>query len=530
MTSIDDPTLPCPICGRPATTEALAESRWAAPAVLARLAGQHPHWRQADGACPACVQQALLVTLLHDGDAALHRGVQQVWPLDAEAAFGALPTPLRLHADPRFLGRGITIAMIDTGFYPHPDLVRPANRIRAWVDATADPPQALEFGPEDTPTWPGWEASAERQWHGTMTAVTAAGNGFLSRGLYRGLAAEAGVVLLQVRDDGPNRDEPIVRALDWLLEHGPRLGVHVANLSLGGHPVDPNRANPIDAAVARLVAQGVVVTAAAGNDGLRALVPPATAPEALTVGGLDDQNLFDHEALRLWHGNFGEGRNGAPKPELVAPSIWVAAPLLPGTEIAREAAALFERRGQRQVEARLAQLKLITPHYQHVDGTSFAAPLVASAAACLLEANGALSPAAVREILARTAASIPGVPVERQGAGALEAGRAVAAALEYRTHGRRFQERQPGRGPRFLYLHDHDARQVRVLGSWNGWRIEGSDMRQVEPGLWAFPVDRLPAGCYQYKFLLDERLWLADPRNPLKVPDQLGGFNSQLEI
>jgi len=48
-------------------------------------------------------------------------------------------------------------------------------------------------------------------------------------------------------------------------------------------------------------------------------------------------------------------------------------------------------------------LKLITPHYQHVEGTSFAAPIVASTIACLLEANPALTPLIVRDVLKETA-------------------------------------------------------------------------------------------------------------------------------
>ncbi|MFZ2360819.1 MAG: S8 family serine peptidase, partial [Anaerolineae bacterium] len=217
----------CPFCQHPTPPEQLAEVNWLSSEMLADLAEQHPGWRSADGACPGCVQDALLQTLLAQGHDALHQRIQQVWPLDAAAAFGAIPTPLRLHADPRFTGRGVAIAMVDVGFYPHPDLTRPANRIRAWVDATpASGPQALFFGPDDQPVWPGWDARHDRQWHGIMTATAAAGNGHLSHGLYRGLAADADVVLVQVRNDRQGiSDEAIVRALRWLAEHAAALGL-----------------------------------------------------------------------------------------------------------------------------------------------------------------------------------------------------------------------------------------------------------------------------------------------------------------
>jgi subtilisin family serine protease len=255
--------------------------------MLLSEAHEYAFWQKPDGVCPACVQQSLLQTLLSQGDAALHEQIQSVWPLDAAAAFGALPTPLRLHADPRFTGRGITLAVLDTGFYPHPDLTQPHNRIRAWVNATTDPVTVRRFQSDDSPRWPGWDAGLDNQWHGTMTAAVAAGNGYLS---------------------------------------------------------------------------------------------------------------------------YGSGTDCAMKPELVAPSIWVAASVLPGTPVAREAVGLFQQRGEPAVEARIAELKLITPHYQHVDGTSFASSLVASAVACQLEANTDLSPAEVRRILQQTAKPIPAVP------------------------------------------------------------------------------------------------------------------------
>ncbi|HSB60259.1 MAG TPA: hypothetical protein VLI67_00975, partial [Vicinamibacteria bacterium] len=144
---------PCPLCGREATPDALSEAGWIAPEVEERLVRAHPEWRRRDGACPACLQWALLETLRAKGDAALLASVQHHWPLDPEAAFGALPTPLRLRADPRFCGRKTTIALVDAAFYPHPDLVRPENRIRAWVDATCDTPSICSFSPDDVPVW-----------------------------------------------------------------------------------------------------------------------------------------------------------------------------------------------------------------------------------------------------------------------------------------------------------------------------------------------------------------------------------------
>src|SRR5262245_5814131 len=38
-----------------------------------------------------------------------------------------LSTPLRLDADERFTGEGVTIAFLDSGFYPHVDLTTPDN-------------------------------------------------------------------------------------------------------------------------------------------------------------------------------------------------------------------------------------------------------------------------------------------------------------------------------------------------------------------------------------------------------------------
>jgi serine protease AprX len=420
--------------------------------------------------------------------------------------------------------------MVDSGFYPHPDLVLPHNRIRAWVEAGYEPVRVLPFSPDETPRWPGWDAAEDRQWHGMMTSVVAAGNGMLGHSLYRGLASEADLVLIQVRDaQGRITNESIGRALRWLLEHGAALGVQVVNLSVSGDAVRSLAGNPVDEAVTALMAAGVTVVAAAGNDGKRSLAPPATAPAAVTVGGLDDHNSFEHKDVMLWHSNYGEGSNGVLKPELVAPSIWVAAPILPGTALAAEARQRFARRNADD-EARMAELKLITPHYQHVDGTSFAAPLVASTVACMLEANPQLSPRIVRDVLQKAACAVPGISLERQGAGALDAGRSLALALRERHRPLPPSPHiEPGGCVTFT-LHDHHVRNVQVLGSWNGWGVPGLPATCIEEGVWQAAVSPFPSGQYGYKFLLDGSHWLDDPANPHKMPDGLGGLNSVLRV
>jgi serine protease AprX len=528
-------TATCALCGAEGSPSSLAEAGWVPPEAERRLSAEHPGWRREDGGCPACVQHALLQILLEKGEAAFHTCVQAVWPLDAEAAFGAIPTPLRLHADPRFTGASVTLAMVDSAFYPHPDLVRPRNRIRAWVNAAREPVEYLRFDATETPRWPGWDEAAPVQWHGTMTSAAAAGNGFLSHGLYSGMGSGAQLVLVQVSEPGGRiTNASITRALDWLARHGAGLGVQIVNLSLGGDPVSRLAGNPVDEAVAELVAQGALVVVAAGNDGERRLVPPATAPRALTVGGLDDRNTFDHDEVRIWHSNYGETASGGMKPELVAPSMWVVAPVLPGTEAAAAAKELFERRARSDpdVESSILERKLVTPHYQHVDGTSFASPLVASIAACMLEANPTLTPRRIRELLVAAAQPVAGAPPERQGAGAIDAGRAVTLAL-WDRHGPEadFAEspRITGGTARFL-LHEHGARAVRVLGSWNGWAAPGLEAAEIEPGVWGAETGRLQPGEYTYKFLIDDGRWLADPANPARAADGFGTWNSWFAV
>lgn len=369
---------------------------------------------------------------------------------------GVLPVYERVGAPHEWTGRGVSIAFIDSGYYPHPDFSR---RVRvhvraAWPTVT----ESLQY-----------KVVRPESWHGTMTTAIAAGSGRQSGGKYAGIAPRAGLVLVSVVNPrGGLREPDILRGLRWVRDHGAHFGVRVVNLSVGGDKPSLDNRHPLHDMVRELVAQGVVVVAAAGNGGRGVLVPPATSADAITVGGMDDGNQRDPDQWRLYAHSWGSGTAGSLKPDILAPATWVASPYLPGTAQARAAGKLANLLSAQQrdpdsvfellrrmrhdqdlnlpndnghvafaaVEAALARFKVVNAHYQYADGTSVAAAIVSGVVAQVFEANPALTPANVRDVLQATARPLVGVPTERQGAGVVQAGLAVAEALQRRRRGR----------------------------------------------------------------------------------------------
>ncbi len=399
--------------------------------------------------------------------------------------FGVLPVALRLGALESATGRGVTIAFLDSGFMRHPDLTRPESRIVAFHDIESPDARIQEHDPQPV------------DWHGTQTSVVAAGNGFLSGGLYRGLASDARVALVKVGSGGRIGDEDIRRGLEWVLENRERLGIRVCSISLGGDSDAPLASSHLNQLAERLHEQGVVLVVAAGNAGCSEdhhPRPPATAPSAITVGGYDDANELDRKLVGLYCSSFGTSADGIAKPEILAPSIGVAAPILPGTpaytraealsrlaaepdsllewrlaELAQDDPTLCRLAGSTPVEIRsrleeaLRAEKIVATHYQHVEGTSFAAPIVASVVAQMLELSPSLRPEAVKRLLVETAE--PSSP--------------------------------------FLRAPD---------------------------GVWRFELRRPDAGRYRYKLVIDGVRWIPDPSHGRREPDPYGDFDSILEI
>lgn len=362
-----------------------------------------------------------------------------------------LSTPLRLDADDRFTGRGVTIAFLDSGFYPHVDLTTPRNRIVAYK-SIVDGDSGLNslFQPDAA------------SWHGMMTSVVAAGNGALSNGFYRGIAPDADVALVKLARTGRITDDNIKDGLEWCLHNQAAYNLRVINISAGGDGEKFYLNDPLSQMVERCTAAGMTVVCAVGNAGHlpnHPVFPPASAPSCIAVGGLDDQNSMNRARRGMYRSSYGPTIDGLQKPEVIAPSIWVPAPILPNTPTAQQASLLetldrspddalhsiirensgideeLDAARDRPVHSlrqiitlKIRRENVITRHYKYVDGTSFAAPIVSSVVAQMLEANPRLTPQEVKRILICTAERLPHFEVDRQGWGVIDPRRAVGAA------------------------------------------------------------------------------------------------------
>jgi len=369
-------------------------------------------------------------------------------------------------------GRGVGIAVLDSGISPHPDL---------------DDSLMVEVS-----TVPGSPGTGDFLGHGTHVASLALGSGQASEGRFAGAAPGAHLVSVRVTSGEEaqmtpeERYQAVVDGINWAVENRQRYNIRVVNLSMG-YPLvsqeDPqgqkHYLDPLGHAIDSATEAGLILVVAAGNDGDRPgtfRFTPATHPNVITVGSLDTmatpQDPKDDRVAPFSSRGPGPGKG---RPDLIAPGINlmganVAFSLAEGSndralelshllavskgaELSNLAARVVEERGW---DSELLQLPLeamrqtlITkldakptsgflpnghPAYIALHGTSMSAPIVAGVVACMLEANPTLTPAQVKSILTETAHPLAGVDANAQGAGVLDASAAVEEARRRGTN------------------------------------------------------------------------------------------------
>lgn len=271
-------------------------------------------------------------------------------------------------------GKGIGIAIVDTGLSFHPDY---KDRITGWFDAL----QHRQVPYDDSG-------------HGTHVAGIAAGSGAVSHFLYTGIAPEAeliGVKVLNQKGNGNIAD--IMKGLDWILANHKKKNIRIVNISIGtnDNKIFDEQCDFVKK-VEYLWDNGIVIVAAAGNNGPapQSISAPGNSRKIITAGSYSTRQTL--REMKQDHSGNGPTRLCVKKPDVIAPGRRVIS------------CAPYPFKNGRS--------------YSIKSGTSMSTPIVSGAVALLLSQYPEMSPREVKIRLKNSSTDLH-LPHERQGWGLL---------------------------------------------------------------------------------------------------------------
>ena len=289
-------------------------------------------------------------------------------------------------------GKGVGVAVIDTGIYPHPDI---SEKISAFKDFIGNKKKAYDDNG-----------------HGTHVAGCVASSGSQSHSLYKGAAPGTSLIGVKVLDkNGFGNLSIVIRAIQWCISNKNKLGIRVINLSVGSTAIQSYKEDALCQALEGAWQKGIVVCTAAGNDGPSpgSVTSPGIDPMLITVGAAENKNnLYSGKYQIADYSGRGPTIDNYVKPDVVCC----------GSDI------ISLRAPNSTLDKKLRQTGLLKD-YLTLSGTSMAAPVCAGVVALMLEANKSLTPDQVKKRLMEKAKFIPGIPETAQGRGMVDADQSV---------------------------------------------------------------------------------------------------------
>ncbi|MBB3129393.1 serine protease AprX [Paenibacillus rhizosphaerae] len=289
-------------------------------------------------------------------------------------------------------GKNVNIAVIDGIFPRHPDVTSNKRRY-TYLVRTSDSQALPELLAADQGPW-------DRGHHGLMSAAAAAGSGELSEGGYAGAAPEAHLFLLET---GPfytpeHIEEKIGGALLWLKANWRTYCIRGAVLTVSASRdtgLLPWQADPVRRTCEELADEGLLLISACGNTHELISNAPAAAPSVLSVGGVIVPEVGKVEHALPYPNSRGVTFENKWTPEILAPAANIVLP------------TPFQSR-EEFLNHFTASSDALPRGYARTEGTSFAAPMILGAAACIWEARPNWSSRQVKSaLLATSRASLP---------------------------------------------------------------------------------------------------------------------------
>ena len=284
-------------------------------------------------------------------------------------------------------GKDVTIAVIDTGIYPHGDL---EGRIIGFKDFVGN-----QTNPYDD------------NGHGTHCAGDAAGNGAASGGEYKGPAPDANLVGVKVLNrNGAGSLSTVIEGIEWCIQNRSAHNINVLSLSLGADATESAEDDPVVRAVDAAWENGMVVCVAAGNSGPeeQTIGSPGISPKVITVGAADDNNTTDRSDDTVADfSSRGPTIDGLVKPDLLTPGVNIISLRAPNSFLDKT-----------------NKVARVGSDYISLSGTSMATPICAGVVAQLLQSDPDLTPDEIKQKLMEASEDL-GQPPNTQGSGYLNA-------------------------------------------------------------------------------------------------------------
>jgi subtilisin family serine protease len=299
-----------------------------------------------------------------------------------------------------YTGRGVGVALIDSGVLPVEGLTTPGKVVNGPDLSFESQVPQLEhldtFG------------------HGTHMAGIIAGRDDdtpepVQKGdqdHFLGMAPGAHIVNIKVADAlGAADVSQVIAAIDWVVTHrnDPGMNIRVLNLSFGTDGVQDYLLDPLTFAAEAAWQKGIVVVVAGGNKGYGStkLNNPAYDPYVIAVGAATTNAKYSADGDTV--ADFSSRGDALRRPDFVAPGTSVASLRAPGSFI-------DETNPQARVAGR----------FFRGSGTSQAAAVVSGAAALIIQQRPEISPDQVKALMVKSAKRIFGATAAEQGAGMID--------------------------------------------------------------------------------------------------------------